>query len=504
MRVALLSYGAEGLGLQYLATAIKRRGHSVRLFYDPCLFSDRLLLDIPKLANAFSIQRHIVTAILRYEPDLVGISLLTDTFQWGLGYARALKFAQPQIPIVVGGTHATLLPERVAQEACIDFIVRGDGEIPLANLVESLAKRDGRTNIPSIWFRTDDGVVKNAIASPVTNLMTLGIPDRSVYEPFVNTRRYALAVSSRGCVYTCTYCHQNALRKLHGRSDGAYLRRLAPEQFVSQLKESHRDYGYRMLLIYDEIFTYDFSWLKEFAERYKRDVAVPFFCLGHPNFLDERTIRALKSAGCVSLQFGIQSLNPGTRSVFLRRNETGETTKAAIDLLERYRIPYQPDFMFGLPGDTEEDYLATAKYFSNKRSLSKLNTNILSLQPKTDMVGLAIESGMIGEEDKQKIDNGEEPSSTGVGSVRDEATQTMHKNFTLLYKIATKLPAFVTAFLIRSGQYKKLFRINPVFAHGIRLVGVDTRDRLYVLHYFRYIPRNLLSKFRHLFASSPT
>ena len=487
MRVAFISYGQESLGFQYLSAHLKMRGHHVKLFYDPCVFDDKLLLHYPRLNNVFSFKKWVFKALAEYQPDLVGIAVLTDTFPWAREMARRTKELLPGVRIVVGGTHVTILPERVAEEPYFDFLVLGEGEIPMAELTDSLEARDGRTDIPGVWFRQDDNSwIKNNFANTIEDLAFFGQPDRTIYEPYVNVSKTFMAVSARGCVYSCSFCHHNALKKIY-EGKGKYLRRLTPEQFVGYLKEGHERYKYRTLQIYDEIFTYDLPWLQKFSDLYRREINVPHISLGHPNHMSEEVILALKASNCVGVQIGVQSLKAETRTRFLQRNEKDVRVMTMIKDLEKHKLPYQLDMIFGLPGDVMADYHENAQFFSNCKAASKINTLILSLQPQTDIVDHAIEVGMICEADKASIDAGEEGCRVGEsGSLRDKKQHHMIQNYMLMYRIAVLFPKWITTTMLKSGIYKYLRYGEPFLGHAVRLYGADQRDILYVHHHVRY------------------
>ena len=108
MIIAFLSYGAENLAFQYLSASLKKDNHDVKLFFDPCLFDDKLLLHYPPLNGVFSFTEWILDEIEAYSPDLIGISILTDTFPWAVEFAKAIKTRLPDVKFVVGGTHVTI------------------------------------------------------------------------------------------------------------------------------------------------------------------------------------------------------------------------------------------------------------------------------------------------------------------------------------------------------------------------------------------------------------
>ena len=115
------------LGLAYLAAVLERAGHQVAVF-DFGLSPDSELAEDVRQVSA-------------YAPDLVGMTAMTNTWYSAAALAQALKAALA-CPIVVGGPHATVFPERVAQEPAIDYVVVGEGEETLLELVTLLERSE--------------------------------------------------------------------------------------------------------------------------------------------------------------------------------------------------------------------------------------------------------------------------------------------------------------------------------------------------------------------------
>ena len=111
------------LGLAYLTSYVKARGHAVTL-----LDMQGLLMDSEALVERLKAER----------PQLVGITAMTPTLPAALKVARLARAVLPEAHIVLGGVHPTLDPESVLAEPAVDFVVRGEGEEAFARLLEAL------------------------------------------------------------------------------------------------------------------------------------------------------------------------------------------------------------------------------------------------------------------------------------------------------------------------------------------------------------------------------
>ena len=138
MKVTFLYMGAENLGIESLSAMLEKHGHQTALVFDPALFDDKYYLQIPFLAKLFK-YKNIVEDVLATNPDIVLFSVFSDCNQWALDIARKMKQAK-NIPIIFGGIHPTSVPEKTVQEDCVDYVVVGESEDSLLELLASIQK----------------------------------------------------------------------------------------------------------------------------------------------------------------------------------------------------------------------------------------------------------------------------------------------------------------------------------------------------------------------------
>ncbi len=137
MRVLFYSRGVEELGVGYVMSYLEKKGHQVELIFDPGLDNNLYYrLDILKFLNKWD---NLIRKAVDWKPDLVAFSTLTNIFPFALEFARRLK-EHLNVPFIFGGIHPTLLSESVLQHDEIDYVIRGEGEYPLEELVTSLER----------------------------------------------------------------------------------------------------------------------------------------------------------------------------------------------------------------------------------------------------------------------------------------------------------------------------------------------------------------------------
>ena len=137
-------------GLGWLSAVLKRAGHQVGLIY--------LEKEIP--------EPEFIQQVKEFSPQLLGFSCSTLQYQFVKKYARAVK-EELGLPLVIGGIHPTVEPEPVLKEAIFDFLIRGEGEEPLLELVEALEQGRDFSQIKNLGFLKQGEVKLNSLREPV-------------------------------------------------------------------------------------------------------------------------------------------------------------------------------------------------------------------------------------------------------------------------------------------------------------------------------------------------
>ena len=179
MKIAFVNDSCERLGVEYISAVLKAAGHETKLFVDPQLFDDENI-SIKGLARVFDCKKKLISELKAYQPDLIGISAVTDFYQWALGMTRLIKEAM-DVPIILGGIHPTSVPERVISNESVDMVCVGEGEYAMLELVNSMAKGKIDTTIRNIWFKRNGTVIRNEVRPLIEDLDALPMPDKELY-----------------------------------------------------------------------------------------------------------------------------------------------------------------------------------------------------------------------------------------------------------------------------------------------------------------------------------
>lgn len=434
MKVLFFHRNAEWLGIEYLSSALKRAGHKTELIFDPGSGDVEYKFEI--LERFFDVAKKMVKKAKRYNPDLIAFSCLTNLYPWVSKIAELLK-QELSVPIIVGGLHPTILPEFVISNPDIDIICIGEGEEPLLELLNSMSKGSVDYSIKNLWFKRDGKIVRNPTRPLIQNLDSLAFPDKELFRKYGCFSERVYVMTGRGCPYQCTYCFNSYYRKLLCTNGAPYVRRRSVENVINELQVFKSKYNIREVFFYDDIFTIDDAWIKKFSEEYKQAIRLPFKILVHPRTIKEDTMRSLKDAGCIYVDIGIESGSEELRYKLLKRNMTNQDIVNTAKVLKKVGIKFCTLNIVGLPTETRRQMWQT--YELNKEI--KPDGTIVSLFypfPRTELADFCLKNGFLGQDDYEKICNGE--GGYKAGSVLKNIEAEEAKRLQILIPILTKTP----------------------------------------------------------------
>jgi len=359
-------------GLMYIASVLEKE-HEVKI-YDP-LPEDYSFID--KIE----------------ESDVIGISFLTTE------YLRAKKIAELVRDkckyLVVGGVHVTALPKTV-KEFNADFGVIGEGEYTFKELVEKLEKNEDVDNVKGLVLNKNGNITVNERRELIENLDDLPFPARHLldYDWYLRPpggirghylKRVDRVMTSRGCPYNCIYCGSC---NIFGRK----TRRRSVENVIKEIKFLKEKYGIDGLWFLDDTFILDYDWVLEFCEEMKK-LNLIWACQSRVDRIDENVLIKMKEAGCVQLEFGIES---GSDKVLkaLRKGTTSEMQLKAFEVVKKVGMKTLATIMIGNPEETKEDIELTRKQLL-KLKPDFTHVFFITPFPGSDLYEMAIENEWI-------------------------------------------------------------------------------------------------------------
>jgi anaerobic magnesium-protoporphyrin IX monomethyl ester cyclase len=299
--------------------------------------------------------------IIEYEPDIVGFSATTSSFPDAANMAAAVKMAKPGVITVCGGVHCSALGASLLKDyPAFDFLVKGEGEITLAEL----AGGGNPANIKGIIWRNDNDIVENGPRETISDLDILPFPAYEKLKGFprgYNLPLFSYAhfpgtsmVTSRGCLFQCSYCDRSVFKKGFRYNSAKYI--------YNHLKYLHQKFGIKHVNIYDDLFTTDENRIIELCEMFTEDpVDIQFNCAVRVGYAPDKLLQMLKNAGCLMVSLGIESAEPD----MLMKHKAGVTVEAVRDTVIRIQaagLRAKGLFMMGLPGETEDSIRRTSDF----------------------------------------------------------------------------------------------------------------------------------------------
>lgn len=468
MKVMFVHSQDESLAVESLSAFLKANGHETDLVFDPGLFESAAIKNA-YLQRLFDIKMELVRQVKGNKPGLVAFSVNTVTYQWALQMARLIK-NEIDVPTIFGGIHVTSMPDRVINREEVDFLCVGEGEYPLLELVNSLDAGKVDCNIKNIWFKKDGVIIKNDVRPPIDNLDTLPFLDKGIfYSKYKMFSTNYMTMTARGCPYSCTYCCNDVWHAVYKSSK--YLRRRSVDNVIEELLVMKNKYRIKRINFFDDVFVMDTKWLKEFSEKYKEKIGLPFGCMAHCKLINLERAKLLKDAGCYAVSFGLQTANEESRKNILKRIEKNDDVRKAASICHTVGLKFLIDHIFGIPFEGDKEHIEAISFYNEIRPTG-INTYQLAYFPTTSIINTAKEAGMLTDNDVELINEGKAPTSTVVGignkeSLNIDRNREKYNPYLILLPI---LPKKVVDFVIRKNLYNKSIRIPRIIQFCGKLI----------------------------------
>jgi len=366
------------LGLLYLASVLRKK-------------HDVWVIDFDALKYDW---KQIRQRLLAEKPDVVGITCTTITYKNMLRMCKLIRKNLPSTKIIIGGPHVTAKPEESLRESKADFVIVGEGELALKQILKNL---DGKEKI--IWGK------------PIENLDNIPLPARDLLEPPINyysgnlprhLKPETVMLWSRGCPHNCLFCSNPIYKKQKPRFR-------SPENILKELKELKK-MGIKEVFVYDDelvgMSEEQNKWLEKICKLIiKEKLGLVFKCQGRcSKFVSIKTLNLMKEAGFKTIMWGCESgsdavlkaIRKGISTTDIEKTiklckeagietwmflivgnyrETVADAEKTVKLVQRCR----PDFVqatYATPYPSDFEKICIEKNYIIEQDRSKWNTNI--------------------------------------------------------------------------------------------------------------------------------
>jgi anaerobic magnesium-protoporphyrin IX monomethyl ester cyclase len=342
-RVLLVGFqDQDNLGLRYLCAAVRAAGHE------------------PDILTFDADPRSLIARARETDPDVIGLSLIfqymTPTFADVIAAVRA---AGIRAHITVGGHYPSFDYKPVLELIPgLDSIIRFDGEVTLALLLNRLAEGGDWRDIHGLACRLDDGSVHaNCLRDPVADLDELPWPERTDIDYESNPLSTASVLGSRGCPWNCSFC---SIRPFYEEQGGKLRRLRRPEAVVSEMIDLHERRGVPLFLFQDDDFLATGrrarDWGGGIADLIAEEVGdrrIGFKMSCRSDEVQEEILRRLMRGGLTHVYMGVES---GDTAGLVNMNKMlkPETHLRAGAILKSLGLSFDFGFMLMDPSSTFE------------------------------------------------------------------------------------------------------------------------------------------------------
>jgi radical SAM superfamily enzyme YgiQ (UPF0313 family) len=303
--------------------------------------------------------------------DLVCISSITSTIPRAFllgAQARALGKR-----VVFGGPHVTFLPEEALGHG--EFVVRGEGEETLVELLEAIKNKTGFENISGLSY-WGEGVPKHTTARPlIRDLNTLPIPDFSLIKGWNPRQSVVPVATSRGCPYACKFC---SVVPMFGRGYRFRSNELILEEIYRNASQADH------LFFCDDNFAANPTRAKDLLRRMKEEGRHPEWStqVRAESAFDEEFLELLRETNCWGVYIGFESASAQVLKSY-RKKQDETIMRQAIEAFHRHRINIHGMFIVGADEDTPETIRETIR-FSIKNRVDSAQFMMLTPLPGTE------------------------------------------------------------------------------------------------------------------------
>jgi anaerobic magnesium-protoporphyrin IX monomethyl ester cyclase len=334
------------VNLLYLAASLLRSGYDVDI------------ID----ANAFGLpDGAVVRQVAERHPELIGISLLSETMIQTCRLTERLKAACPRATLMLGGPHANARPEDVLKEfAAVDLVLTGECEERLVTLARTLEHKGDIGQIPGLYCRQEGKIIGRPAADLISDLDGLPPPARHLLSAAYQADKYYLILekarpmeillTSRSCPLRCAFC-SNIPGTFRARS---------PENVVAEIVDRHRS-GVTSFDIADANFTHDpVRAMRIFDLIIREKIRISFRFKSRTTAISPELVNKARQAGAYLVSMGMES---GSQEVLRRMNKKTriETNIDACQIVMKAGLKLNTGWIIGFPGETRETIRETTR-----------------------------------------------------------------------------------------------------------------------------------------------
>ncbi|MBI4284064.1 MAG: radical SAM protein [Chloroflexi bacterium] len=389
MKVLLIAYDNGSyihefpMGIAYIASALRQAGHDVVLY-------NQDKFHYP--------ESHLVDYLTKNRFDVVGLGVIGGYYQ----YQKLLKISEavnrvPNRPLYILGGHGPAPdPEYFLKKTEADVIILGEGELTVVDLLDALEHQRSLSTVKGIAYLDGGHLVQTSPRELIKDLDSIPLPAWELFpmdyyalirEPHIENHERAFSVlSGRGCPFRCNFCY---------RIEKGFRPR-TPESIIEEIQMLKQDYGISYIEFLDELLMSSVQRTVALCEAFiKANLSIKWNCNGRLNYAKPEVLKVMKKAGCVFINYGIESLDDNMLKV-MHKNLTVAQITRGIEATLAEGISPGFNIIFGNIGETPEILQKGVDFLLKYDDHSQLRTiRPVTPYPGCDLYYYAIEKGLL-------------------------------------------------------------------------------------------------------------
>lgn len=360
------------LNLAYLAAIGEKLGHEVRI--------------IDGEAEDMSCDK-MVNEVLRFNPDMVGMTAATPFFHFVEETANLIKGRLPDVPVLLGGPHLTVLKEKTFKD-CFDYGFIGEADESFSAFLERYDSDQDISDVPGILFRDGKDIKYTGDVQPVMDMDSLLRPayhllkmDKYKIGTLQGMKNFSTIMTVRGCPFKCIFCGTKVF--------GNNVRKRSPELVVEEIKYVKERYNIDHFIFLDDTLTLYRKHILKICELIiNENMDITFEGSTRANLVDEEIVARLKEAGMIRISFGLETIDEKMRKI-MRKEIPLESYITANELTNKYGMETLNSCMIGLPGETKDNIKKTLSFLRDSHEIKQANISIAMPYPGTELYYMA-------------------------------------------------------------------------------------------------------------------
>jgi len=433
-------------------------------------------------------EQHLHRGIKAFGPGMVAMSSNTMYMQYINRIAAKVK-SKYDLPVILGGYHASVRPNETLKNPHVDAVCIGDGELALTEYIYRIEKGKELRGMDGIWAKEHGRIIRNKIGCFINDIDQLPTPDWNLWKDLKKYFYYLgmlYFIGTRGCPYRCTQCDAHGISK---SVKGRYYRIRDPILYAQEIAiqwQKYKKKGMRFAQLFDQVPTLNWKWTRDFTAEYAKQTDVDenkFSMFSRVDNLNENKIRMLSKSGCAILRLGVEAGSPRIRNQVYNKNISNAQIMKIFSLCKKYGVGMTAYYILGGPGETKHTIGQTINL---ARKLNANRSAFFIFKPFTEESQVLITryGGCIDEARWKKADNITYDAVVRLKNVSPWQVEWLQKKAYFL-TFGKRLGN-----MLRKDKFKYFNQFSTYMSKGI----YDGLDTSYLLPYFHIYGYDWVSK----------